>query len=88
VTVAAIYKVFPRTSPDWRSTFHGAVVAAASISVLSAAYVAYLRLGANFEHHYASDALAAVVLLGFWLFAVNTALLVGYRVARQRAAAT
>jgi hypothetical protein len=27
-------------------------------------YVAYLRVGANFERRYASDALAAVVLLG------------------------
>jgi YihY family inner membrane protein len=83
-TVAVIYKVFPRTPPDWRATLGGAVVAAGSISVLSAAYVAYLRLGANFERRYASDALAAVVLLGLWLFAANTALLVGYRVARGR----
>ena len=81
-TVAIIYKVFPSTSPDWRATLRGAVIAAGSISVLSSAYVAYLRLGANFEHRYASDALAAVVLLGFWLFAANTALLLGYRTAR------
>lgn len=81
--VAVIYKVFPRTPPGWRETFHGAFLAASSISVLSAAYVAYLRLGANFEHHYASDALAAVVLLGLWLFAANTALLFGYRSARR-----
>lgn len=46
-------------------------------------YVAYLRLGVNFEHRYASDALAAVVLLGVWLFAANVALLVGFRVARR-----
>lgn len=85
-TVAVIYKVFPRTPPGWRDTFHGAFIAASSISVLSVAYVAYLRLGANFEHHYASDALAAVVLLGLWLFAANTALLVGYRSARRRRA--
>jgi len=82
-TVAAIYKVFPRTPPDWRSTLHGALVAAACISLLSIGYVAYLRLGANFERRYASDALAAVVLLGLWLFAANTALLFGYRIARR-----
>jgi hypothetical protein len=52
--------------------------------VLSVAYVAFLRLGANFERRYASDALAAVVLLGLWLFAANTALLVGYRAAHRR----
>lgn len=81
-TVAAIYRFFPRTPPGWRATIRGAVVAAGSMSVLSAAYVAYLRLGANFERRYASDALAAVGLLGFWLFAANAAVLVGYRVAR------
>jgi membrane protein len=84
VTVAFIYRIFPSTPPDWRSTTHGALVAAVTIAVLSVAYVAYLRLGANFERRYASDALAAVVLLGLWLFAANSALLVGYRAAHRR----
>ena len=48
-TVALIYKVFPRRSPDWRTAVRGAALAAAVISVLSAAYVTYLLLGANFE---------------------------------------
>ena len=82
-TVAVIYKVFPRTPPDRRATLRGALITASGISVLSAGYVAYLRLGANFEHRYASDALAAVVLLGLWLFAANAVLLVGYRAARR-----
>ena len=85
-TVAVIYKVFPRTPPAWRTAFGGAAIAASAISILSAAYVTYLRYGANFERHYASDALAAVVLLGLWLFAANAALLVGYRAARRPAA--
>ena len=80
-TVAAIYKVFPRTPPASRAILRGALVTSASIAVLSAAYVAYLRLGVDFEQRYASDALAAVVLLGLWLFAANIALLVGYRAA-------
>jgi membrane protein len=84
VTVGFIYRVLPRTPLDWRSTIHGALMAAASISVLSVTYVAYLRLGANFERRYAWHALAAVVLLGLWLFAANTALLVGYRAAHRR----
>ena len=84
VTVGFIYRVLPRTPLDWRSTIHGALIAAASISVLSVTYVAYLRLGANFERRYAWHALAAVVLLGLWLFAANTALLVGYRAAHRR----
>ena len=81
--VAILYRVFPRSPPEWRDTLSGALIAAASISVLSVGYVAYLRLGANFEQRYASDALAAVVLLGLWLFAANAALLAGYRHARK-----
>jgi membrane protein len=83
-TVAVVYRVFPRSPPGWRATLAGAFVAACSISVLSVGYVAYLRLGANFERRYASDALAAVVLLGVWLYAANVALLLGYRLARRR----
>ena len=78
-TVAVIYRVFPRRPPPWRATLRGAFVAAGSISMLSAAYAAYLRLGVNFERRYASDALAAVVLLGLWLFAANAALLLAFR---------
>jgi membrane protein len=81
--VAVVYKVFPRTPPSWRHTVRGALVAAGSIAILSVGYVAYLRLGANFEQRYASDALASVVLLGVWLYAANIALLVGYRIARR-----
>jgi len=83
-TVALIYKVFPRTPPGWPATLRGALVAAGIISVLSAGYVAYLRLGANFERRYTSTALAAVVLLGLWLFAANVALVVGFRATVRR----
>lgn len=86
--VAIIYRVFPLHPPGWSATIRGALVAAGSVSTLSVAYVAYLRLGANFEQRYASDALAAVVLLGVWLFAANIALLGGYRVAHRRAGRT
>ena len=81
--VVVIYKVFPRTPPVWRDALRGALVAAGSIAILSVGYVAYLRLGANFEQRYASDALASVVLLGVWLYAANIALLAGYRIARR-----
>jgi len=82
-TVAVIFKVLPQHPPGWPATIRGAVVAAGGIATLSVAYVAYLRLAANFEQRYASDALAAVVLLGVWLFASNVALLLGYRTARR-----
>jgi membrane protein len=78
-TVAVIYRFFPPRPAPWRATLRGALIAAGSISMLSAGYAAYLRLGVNFERRYASDALAAVVLLGLWLFAVNTALLLAFR---------
>ena len=82
-TVAVVYKVFPRNPLGWPATLRGALLAAAIISVLSAGYVAYLRLGANFERRYASTALAAVVLLGLWLFAANIAVVVGFRSASR-----
>ena len=71
--VAAIYKIFPRAPSGWRDTLRGALVAAGSIAILSVGYVAYLRLVANFEQRYASDALASVVLLGVWLYAADAA---------------
>ncbi len=82
-TVMVVYQVFPRTPPEWRATMHGALATATTISVVSAGYVAYLRFGADFERRYTSDALTAVILLGLWLFAANTALVVGYRIARR-----
>jgi len=82
-TVALIYRVFPRTPPHWPATIRGALVASGIVSVLSAGYVAYLRLGANFERRYASTALTTVVLLGLWLFAANIALVVGFRTASR-----
>jgi membrane protein len=78
-TVAVIYRFFPRRPPPWRATLRGALMAAGGISMLSATYAAYLRLGVNFERRYASDALAAVVLLGLWLFAANATLLLAFR---------
>lgn len=79
--VTLIYRVFPHRSPPWPSLLRGMVVAAGGTSLLSVAYVAFLRLGADFEQRYASDAVAAIVLLALWLFLANVALLVGYKVA-------
>ncbi|MDP8993267.1 MAG: YihY/virulence factor BrkB family protein [Actinomycetota bacterium] len=81
--VTLIYKVFPHRSPPWHSMLRGTVVAAGGTSLLSVAYVAYLRLGADFEQRYTSDAVAAIVLLALWLFLANVALLVGYKVATE-----
>lgn len=81
--VAVIFRTFPRRPPGWLGALRGAFVAGSCIAALSVGYVAYLRLGVNFEQRYASDALAAVVLLGLWLYAANVALLIGYRAARR-----
>ncbi len=83
--VTVLYKVFPHDPPGWQANVRGTLVAATGISMLSVAYVAYLRLGTNFEQRYVSDALASVVLLGVWLFFANVALLVGYTVALRAA---
>jgi hypothetical protein len=40
-------------------------------------------LGTDFEHRYATSGLAAVVLLGVWLFLTNALILVGYQVALE-----
>lgn len=79
--VTVLYQVFPHAPPPWRANVRGTLAAATGISLLSVGYVAYLRLGTNFEQRYASAALASVVLLGVWLFFANVALLVGYKVA-------
>lgn len=50
-----------------------------------ASYAIYLRVGANFEERYGSSAVAAVILLGLWLYLVNGALIVGYKHALVRA---
>lgn len=77
---ALIYRVFPRRTTRWADVIKGAATAAAAISVLSLAYVVYIGSVADFEQRYVSSGLAAVVLLGLWLFLANAFVLVGYQV--------
>jgi len=79
-----IYRVFATEPASWAGIAPAAAGVAAGISVLSMGYVAFLRVGTNFEQRYASSGLAAVVLLAVWLFLANALLLVGYRLARER----
>lgn len=81
-TVAVVYRFLSR-SPTGHSLRRRGCRGKQSLCG-SAAYVAHLRVGANFERRYASDALAAVVPLGVRVLAANTALLVGYLVTRER----
>jgi membrane protein len=74
-----IYRVFVPDDVTHRRVVQGAAAVAVSVSALSAGYVLFLQLGTNFEERYVTSGLAAVVLLGVWLFLANTLLLVGYR---------
>lgn len=78
-----IYRLFTPDDVGWRDVARGAVLAAGTVSVVSLGYVLFLRLGTNFEQRYAASGLAAVVLLGVWLFLANALLLVGYRVMHE-----
>ncbi len=85
VVVGLIYRMFPPPGAvGWTGIRRGALATAAAISVMSLAFTAYLRLGADFEERYLSSALAGVVLLALWLFLFNLLLLAGYRLALER----
>jgi YihY family inner membrane protein len=78
-----IYRIFPPNRMSWRDVLRATLTAAAGISVLSFLFVLYVSLGANFQEHYATSGLAALVLLAVWLFLSNALVLAGYRVALE-----
>ncbi|MGH9279628.1 MAG: YihY/virulence factor BrkB family protein [Acidimicrobiales bacterium] len=83
IASAVIYKLFSPRPLGWRAALGGGTTAGACISILSAAYVVFLHFGTDFEHRYATSGMAAVVLLGLWLFLANALILVGYQVAAE-----
>jgi uncharacterized BrkB/YihY/UPF0761 family membrane protein len=83
LALVLIYRVFPPGRLSWRDVFRATLTGAAGISVLSFLFVIYLSVGANFEDHYATSGLAALVLLAVWLFLSNALVLAGYRVALE-----
>jgi uncharacterized BrkB/YihY/UPF0761 family membrane protein len=83
VSVASIYRIFAPERLSWRSILKGTIWSAATISLLSLVLSLLVSLGANFQQHYGSVGVAAIVLLGVWLFLANALLLVGYRVALE-----
>lgn len=83
VGAALIYRIFPPERMSWREIGVGVLWAASSISILSLGFALFLSLGANFQDHYASSGMGALVLLGLWLFLANALLLVGYRLAAR-----
>ncbi|HJP64776.1 MAG TPA: YhjD/YihY/BrkB family envelope integrity protein, partial [Actinomycetota bacterium] len=80
---ALIYWIFPPMRLGWRPVLTGAATTAGFISVISLAFTLYLSLGANFDQHYATSAVAAFVLLAVWLFLANAMMLVGYKLALE-----
>ena len=78
---ALIYWIFPPERMPLRQIGKGTLWSASTISLLSLAVTLFLTLGANFEEHYGTSGVAAMVLLGVWLFLANALLLVGYRIA-------
>jgi membrane protein len=82
--VVLIYRVFPPERLGWGRIARGTLVTAAGVSILSLPFAIYLRVGANFQEHYATSGLAGLVLLAVWLFLSNVLLLAGYKVAASR----
>jgi membrane protein len=76
-----IFVVFPPDRMPWRKILKATLVASIGISLVTLALVGYVSFAANFQEHYASSGLAAVVLLAVWLFVANVMLLVGYETA-------
>lgn len=87
VVLAVLYDMFSPADVGARAALRGGAWAATAITVISTGYALYLRVGADFEERYGSSAVAAVILLGLWLYLVNGALIVGYKHALMRAEA-
>ena len=83
LALVLIYRIFPPTKLSWKDVFRATLTAATGISVLSFLFFLYVSLGANFEKHYATSGLAALVLLAVWLFLANVLVLAAYRVALE-----
>ena len=78
--VALIYRMFPPERLPWSRIARGTLWAAVTISLLSLAFTVFANT-VNFETHYGTAGIAALVLIGLWMFLANTMLLVGYRIA-------
>jgi len=80
IGVASIYRIFPPERMSLRRIVKGTIWSASTISLLSLAFTVFAST-ANFSQHYGTTGVAAIVLLGVWLFLANALLLVGYRIA-------
>jgi uncharacterized BrkB/YihY/UPF0761 family membrane protein len=83
VGVALIYWFFSPERLSWRAILRGTLWSATTISLLSLLLTVFINLGADFQEHYATSGVAAIVLVAVWLFLANALLLVGYVVALE-----
>jgi membrane protein len=80
IAIIGIYLLFGPDSLSWRSFALSAAGAALAVTITSIGYLVYLDQGADWEERVAGSGLAAVVLLGLWLYLTNIILLTGYSV--------
>jgi YihY family inner membrane protein len=80
IATGLIYRIFPPERMAWKQILKGTIWSASTISLLSLGFTVFAST-ANFQDHYGTAGVAAIVLLGVWLFLANALLLVGYRVA-------
>ena len=80
IGVALIYWIFPPERMPLRQILKGTLWSAATISLLSLGFTIFANT-VDFQNHYGTAGVAAIVLLAVWLFLANALLLVGFRVA-------
>lgn len=79
-----VYRFFPPEHLGWKRILWTSGLVAGAVSVMSLGFGLYLTLGADFEERFAMSGVAGLVLFGVWLLLANAAMLIGYRVARDR----
>ncbi len=84
LVVLAIFELFQVRDTSFGDIAVGAAVAAVGQALLTAGYLVYVGVFADFEETYGSSLLAVVVLLGFWLLLSNACLLASYRLMLKR----
>ena len=80
---ALIFWIFPPERMSAREIGVAVLWTASSVSILSLGFTLFISVGADFQEHYASSGMAALILLALWLFLANALLLVGYRMAHK-----
>jgi len=84
LVVLAIFELFQVRDTSFGDIAVGAAVAAVGQALLTAGYLVYVGVFADFEETYGSSLLATVILLGFWLLLSNACLLASYRLMLKR----